>query len=323
MKKISLFLLVSLCFFMTSHKALSQKIFKATKEGNIDYVKKYIAKGWDLNLTQEIIYEDESVPNEDMGLMAFASYNGHIDILKLLIASKAKIKNFQLMTNQALIKGTVGGSLPICKLLLENGATLTTICKSCHGRTPLQVAIGHQHWDIVDYYLEKGAELKGKDKLGFSLLHLTVASDNIAFAKKLIDTGIDVNEIDKDGVTPLMIAAANGKSKMFHFLLEKGADLSHEDENENNIFVWACQSNNQKLLTFLLEKGYDINTKDEEGFTGLAFSIWDGDIELAKFFIEKKADLTVLVEGLTYLELAKEHIKDKNFLHYLEKKMNE
>ena len=82
-----------------------------------------------------------------------ASENGHLEIVKLLIKSKAQI-------NQNCVNGwapihiaAAKGHFEVVKYLVENGARIDV--ENENGETPLFLAIKYQRQTIVDYLTER------------------------------------------------------------------------------------------------------------------------------------------------------------------------
>jgi hypothetical protein len=84
------------------------------------------------------------------------------------------------------------------------------------------------HTEIVQLFLEKGADVNAKDNDGWTALMIAAEKGHSEIVQLLLEKGADVNAKDNDGVTALMFAAANGHTEIVQLLLEKGADVNAE-----------------------------------------------------------------------------------------------
>jgi ankyrin repeat protein len=98
----------------------------AINQGNVERVKKVIARGTDVNAKM----------SEGWTPLTNAAYHGHLEIVQILIRSGADINGRK--------------DSPL------NG----------DGRTPLMIASGRGHIDIVKFLLENGADTELKDRGG-------------------------------------------------------------------------------------------------------------------------------------------------------------
>lgn len=310
-----------LIFLFSFQFSFAQRIFKQIEKGNLKAVQKYLDKGKDVNVHKNFSYQDvEEV--EKVNLLSYAVYYGHKDILECFVEHKSNFLNYQEALDQALLKGSMKGELEICQFLLDEGANLNANCIICHGRSPLQIAVGYEHWELADYYINKGADIQHVDSDQWNLLHLIACSNNVAWGKNiLLKGGLNINQQNKDGLTPLMYAVGNGHLEMFEFLLENGAKIDLVDNQGEDVLLHAIQNKQDEIVKRLIELKANINTKDKNGTTSLLWAIWLENRELIKLLIEQGIDLNSVIQGKTYLEHAKETIKDKEFLNYLSDKV--
>jgi ankyrin repeat protein len=95
-----------------------------------------------------------------------AAFFARDDAARTLIARGAEVGavSRNQMTNQPLHAAAAGGSVEICRLLLENGADVNA--RQQGGYTPLHEAAHRADLEMIDLFLEAGAEKAAKSDDG-------------------------------------------------------------------------------------------------------------------------------------------------------------
>lgn len=88
----------------------------------------------------------------------------------------------------------------------------------------LHRAIKHGDLPAVRHYLDRGGDVHGTDRDGWSLLLLAAGEGNTPIIRLLLDAGADVNLTWSDWYTHLVAAAMAGSVKAVKLLLERGAN---------------------------------------------------------------------------------------------------
>jgi len=146
-----------------------------------------------------------------------AVFNGHEEIINLLIKHKANVHARDLHENTPLHWCADAGQMECAKLLVENSAEIDARNKS--GLTPLFKAVSGRH-------------------LGVVLL--------------LLDSGADFDAVMGDGSTALHKAAAMGYTEIVRTLLFQGADTSIKNEDGDTAYSLAEKKNQQAVMKILM-----------------------------------------------------------------------
>ncbi len=345
-----------LILFITSFSCLSysqSNIFKAIEKGDTQYVLEYISKNKNLNVKEKLSATDDYSKKKiiySFEILEYAATHADENIISLLLNNKGRFNNFQVSLNKAFAASISSGNLKVIKILLDSGADVNAVCQICYGQTAIQTAIEYSNFDLFNYLIQNGAELKVHNNFNRTLLHSVAHTQNIEAAKLLIAKGLDLNAQDKDGATPLIYAASNGDFEMFKLLISNGAILMAKEFDGSDVLMSAVENSNLDLVNFILDKGFDINQKNNnddtpiiiasyskqpkvvellvskganinqtnsKGETALLWAIWNNDVETAKILIAKGADLN----SIDYLKPAKRYIKDNVFIEYLKDKI--
>ena len=157
--------------------------------------------------------------------------NKHPEVVKLLFETysvKEKIdlgaKYFAFCTEKYHIKGLV--ALIEAGVFIDN-QDITT------GQTALHSAIMEGRNDVASVLIERGADLRKCDNLGWSALHHCVGSGNLEVLKLVVNDTIDVNACDLNKNTALQLASSKGYLDIVKFLIDNGAVMDFGCESGN------------------------------------------------------------------------------------------
>ena len=89
-----------------------------------------------------------------------------------------------------------------------------------NGWTPLIYAARYDHLPVVEYLVERGADIEAKNKV----CDVIISYETIHTSHMKIYIYI-MCEMYQDGFTPLIWTARNGHLPMVEYLVERGADM--------------------------------------------------------------------------------------------------
>ena len=274
------------------NRRLDQKLIKAVKKGDIEQVKKLLAKGADANAKDKgdlwisiIQYLCEAIIGE-----CFLYYPKGWPALMLAVGK---------------------GHNEIIQLLIDNGVNVN-VKEDMLGVTTLIWALILKNKKAVQLLLDaKKIDVNAQDSLGETALMKAITNGDLETVKSLIEKGADVNIKAKyaTGYTALMLASLEPDIKIIKLLIKKGAEVN---ANDGAVLLWALTSSKNKelkeIVKLLIEKGADV--KGKNGKLALIRAVKENYIEIARFLITKGADVNVKnKDGMTALQQA---LKNKN-----------
>nr|ADA72176.1 AnkA [Anaplasma phagocytophilum] len=186
-------------------------------------------------INTEVISVNEEITTPEgkkTTLTAEALTNGQYTAVKTLIKNSADVNASPEPAISAGIQGGCfqgGKAIKHLKRVVEAGAHINTPPGSM---SPLAAAVQAANEAsnlkaanrIVNFLLQRGADLSSTDHEGTPALHLATAAGNHKTAKLLVDKGAPATQRDVGGRTALHIAAANGDGKLYKLIAKKCPD---------------------------------------------------------------------------------------------------
>ena len=161
----------------------------------------------------------EELENEHQGKIKHFKEEGLTNTQAIATREK-KDKKVQVTVDPALYTAVRGGKLNELKRLLEQEKKDINSAHPDTGNTALHGAVTLGMDPIIEYLVEKGADLNAKNRRGQSPLHICIEKRNDKMTEKLIEAGADVYLEDNLGVTPFQVAGkvANYQLQLKEFL---------------------------------------------------------------------------------------------------------
>ncbi len=218
-------------------------------------------------------------------VLHFASQNGIVEIVKLILEKKEGDQEKNTMGKTSLHLASENGHLEVVKYLLEKGESVET--KDNDGWTPLYGASQNDHLEVVKYLLEEGASVDTKQKYGQTPLYIASHNGHLEVVKYLLEKGAHVETTEIDGQTPLYISSQNGHLEVVKYLLKKGASVDTKQKDGQTPLYTSSQNGHIEVVKYLLEKGASVDTKQNDGRTPVYISLQNGHLEVVKYLLEK------------------------------------
>ncbi|MEB3294064.1 MAG: ankyrin repeat domain-containing protein [Synechococcales bacterium] len=290
---------------------------QAAAKGSRETLKLLLAKGIDINETDQdgnsllhVVARTGSLENiqfllakganihaknkEGKTVLHWSATSNSLEAMKLLIAKGAEL---DVSDNSLLLAAVSSGSEQIVQFLLEKGANVNGVSRS--GETALHAAIGSSNSPkLIALLLDKGANINAKNSEGITALHVAVQhGSSIETIKLLLTRKLLIAkgaQLDVSDDSLLLAAVSSGSEQIVQFLLEKGANVNGVSRSGETALHTAVRRNkSSKLTALLLDKGANINAKNSEGTTALHVAAQYGSIETIKLLLAKGADVNV------------------------------
>ncbi|NAS11229.1 ankyrin repeat domain-containing protein [Flavobacteriaceae bacterium R33] len=264
----------------------------------------------------------------------WAAYKGNLEMMQYLVDNGAKTdivdSHGYTLLNFAANTGQINPEL--YDFVIKHGARVTEEKNRDGANALLLVAPFVQDYALVDYFVEKGIDLKSEDSNGNGIFHYAAKRGNTDLLNKLIDHGVPHNKLSKsgenafifasrgtrgytnglevyqyleklginpnvvsdEGITPLHgIAFQNEELPVFEYFVSKGVDLNQSDEDGNTALLNAARRNSLEVVRYLAAGTEDINHTNKQGASALTHAIQSNKLEVVNFLLENGADVQV------------------------------
>ncbi|KAK6367275.1 hypothetical protein LTS17_010200 [Exophiala oligosperma] len=205
-------------------------------------------------------YPSTSLGNADA--LAYASYDGDLETLQMLIAAGADVNPPEIEHRKrttALQIACQSGNIATAEFLLFRGADVNAPCDFNDGVTALQAAVQSGNDDLVVLLLNWGADVNAPpSKYGYGAVSAAIQIDSITILRLLIANGADVTYNGWDvqngyngRSTPLVVASSCGRVDFILEMLEAGLKLHAPiDAGSNMTILETAISESGKMRKF-------------------------------------------------------------------------
>jgi ankyrin repeat protein len=224
-------------------------LFCAIWKEDQDIVKLLVTKGADVSYT----------PKDDYPPLHYAVWNEDVNTVRLLVDHGAKFDVKDRDGSTAFREAASQGARELLQVFITKGADVSTL--------PLAACVG----DLgrMKALVEKGADIKAKDELGWTPLYWAALTGQTEAAEFLVARGADVQAKTKDEATPLHQAASAGEVRLVELLIFKGAGVNVKDKRGNTPLHRAVLSGHKAVVELLIARGADASIRDNQGRTAL------------------------------------------------------
>lgn len=174
----------------------------------------------------------------------------------------------------------------------------------CFDRTILHMAAAFGYVDMVELFLDSGADPNIQDSFGRTPLIIAAAYSSVDVIKLLLSHSVDVNLQCLRGLTALHMVARSGDHEMIQHLISRGALIQMNFWHESPLHDAAFEGHEQVIET-LVSQGAQKEARTSQGLTPFLLAVSSGKIEAVRTFLRNGADVTAVSRKLqTALHLA-------------------
>ncbi|XP_052857593.1 histone-lysine N-methyltransferase EHMT2-like [Drosophila gunungcola] len=198
------------------------------------------------------------------------------------------------------------GTLQMAYLLLCKGASSQDFVNIVDSelRTALMCAVMNEKCDMLNLFLQCGADVAIKGPDGKTCLHIAAKLGNVEATQLIVESYRASRNItsflsfidaqDEGGWTAMVWAAELGHTDIVSFLLNQEADPNICDNDNNTVLHWSTLHNDGlDTIKVLLQAGADCNVQNVEGDTPLHIACRHSVTRMCIALIANGADLMI------------------------------
>lgn len=198
---------------------------------------------------------------------------------------------------QEIIEAATAGDLAKVREIVEKDPAAVN-ARDADGRTPLHWAARGVHFEVLQWLIERGADVKAVDAGGGTPLHSAAARGHLEACRLLVEKGAPVEVAMNDGSTPFWLAARGGFRDVLEFLLAQGArkaDLEKRDPYGRTPLCAAARDGggDAAVIKTLIDLGADVNAADKSGYAPIELAAWRPYPAVVDVLLDAGADLKV------------------------------
>lgn len=190
------------------------------------------------------------------------------------------------------------------------------------------------NFDLVQQFLDKGADIDHPDATSNPVLQKAIFYGNVELVRFLISHGADVNHRGGFHESPLLGAVRHGNLETIRVLLDHGADVGIVGNYGEAPLLIAVRKNDMNVVRLLLENGANIYHRNGIYPSALRTTMVRGSKQMIQLLLRKSADLTadpdetgkILIASIgrgdmditcSFLDLSRawEHLHQSSLLH--------
>ncbi|KAL3319329.1 hypothetical protein Ciccas_002011 [Cichlidogyrus casuarinus] len=210
------------------------------------------------------------------------------------------------------------GDMETLQYLVRSGTSINSIDYSGRKSTPLHFAAGYGRRDIVEYLVNKGADIDAKDDGGLIPLHNACSFGHFSVVQSLIAAGSNPNAPDSWNFTPLHEAVLKDEPSVCLLLLQAKANPSFLNgdkkspldlaqgacrdvilgEFKKDELLDACRTGDKEVvLSLMTPQNVNCHASDGRKSTPLHLAAGYNRIKIVKMLINSGADVLAKDKG--------------------------
>jgi ankyrin repeat protein len=177
------------------------------------------------------------------------------------------------------------------------------------GRAPLHFAARDGYLGLLNFFIDRKAQVNIKDASGAAALHEAARTGNLEVMELLLSRGADPNVQDAKGNSPLHLGIPpENHQEAVGLLLARQANANLRDEHgDSPLHIVITLNRNSGVVQSLLSGGTDVSIRNIEGKTALYLAVEEGRTELIPLLLSYQSDVFAADnEGITPFEKALE-----------------
>ena len=164
--------------------------------------------------------------------------------------------------------------MEVVKVLLKARAKIDQVDIS--RSTPLMLAAGEGHHDVVGHLIASSASVDEKNLQNRTALHIASERGHMEVVKVLEKACAKIDEVDRRQSTPLMLAARGGHQDIVSYLIACNANADKKNLHDQTALHMASKKGHMEVVHLLVKAHAKIDEVDRGKFTPLMLAASEG-----------------------------------------------
>ncbi|KAJ5117570.1 NACHT nucleoside triphosphatase [Penicillium atrosanguineum] len=217
-----------------------------------------------------------------------ASYNGHKEVVHMLLGRGADINAQGGEHNNSLQAASYRGHEEVVQILLDGGANANSQGSGFHNA--LQAASDAGHKEVVLMLLDRGADINTQGGFFGNALQAASESSRQGVMQTLLDRGADINAQGGYFGSSLQAASYRGRREPVQMLLERGAEVNAQGgRHYGNALQAASYGGHKEVVQMLLGRGAEVNAQGGHYGNALQAASYGGHEEVVQMLLDRGA----------------------------------
>ncbi|XP_072314779.1 tRNA methyltransferase 10 homolog B [Eucyclogobius newberryi] len=208
------------------------------------------------------------------GVHKAAAEGDLVKLKELVTKKKTAINKLDKKHRTALHIACAVGHDQVVQFLVDRNANLK--CRDDQGQTALMKAVQGNHQTCVSILLENHADPKMRDFEGNTSLHMAASISGVSIARELLNHEANINSYTNIGLTPLIVAVCKDNIDMARFLLKEGAYVNGTDHDNKSPLMFAAEKGHSSMLKLLLQHDASASLQDFRGWSAVEYAMNNG-----------------------------------------------
>lgn len=163
--------------------------------------------------------------------------------------------------------GLMSGNFALAEALIEKGVNPDAPCRG--EESPIEIAFTDKNLTLAEFLLKRDAAAHPV------LFHRAIEADSREIIDLYLDYGADVDALDSDGDTALSKCVRNGQIEMAEHLIQRGANVLTPGKEGQEPLLIAVAVKNAEMAKMLIDQGADPNRRLVEPYSKAYRSLVD------------------------------------------------
>jgi ankyrin repeat protein len=219
----------------------------------------------------------------------YAALMGDVTLARKLIEHGAELEiGDDHKRTPLLLTARESGSAEMALLLVVQGADINA--QDIFGDTPLMLAAWRGFESMVDFFLQRGAELPASADDQSELIGYAARNGLTMLFATLIDAGVDVDLPSVTGGSLLHDAAAGGSDSIVAMLIRHGRGINDVDRYGRTPLHYAAERGRVEAAFSLISRKAEIDARSLSGYTPFNVAVAYGRDSVAELLQHHGAD---------------------------------